>query len=124
MDRRLILKLIGKKDSVDLDDSIYNLREIGEEIRGFVILTSSVDDNFEIRNKRRLESVLNIIKPISNKLKDDDNIKGYTNSKKYLIKYLDDLCINIEGILSNIDRCDIKKLTYYTNVLMDLVLIY
>lgn len=124
MDKILIKKLLTKKDAVDLDDSIYNLRDIGDELRGFVMITSSVDDNFIMRNKRRLKAIYDIIKPISDNMKNDDYIKGYTNSKKYLIKYVDDLCINIEGILLNIDPCDIKYLTHYTNMLMDLVLIY
>ena len=33
MDKILLLKLLGKKDSVDLSDQVYNLREITEELR-------------------------------------------------------------------------------------------
>lgn len=124
MDKILIKKLLTKKDAVDLDDSIYNLRDIGDELRNFIMIASDVDDNFIIRNIRRLKAIGDIIKPISDKLKDDNYIEGYINSKKYLVKYLDGLCINIEGILSSIEPCDIKILTYHTNMLMDLVLMY
>ena len=124
MDKNLIIKILGKKDAVDLDDSVYNLRDVCDELRNVIILNLSIDEEFEIRNRRRLKAINGIIMPISGKLKDDKCIQGYTNSKKYLLKYTEDMSTYIEGILSSMEPLNISDFTYYTNMLMDLVLVY
>lgn len=123
MDRDLILKMLGKKDSVDLYDSIYNLRDMGNELRRIIILNLFNKEEL-IKYKNELENIYNVIKPILDKVNDDSYIKGYTNSKKYLIKYIEDLCKSIDGIINGIEIMNIKELTYHINILMDKVLIY
>ena len=124
MDKLLITKIIGKKDAVDLDDSVYNLRDICEELRNIVILNLPIDDEFKARNRRRLKAIDDIVKPLAEKLKNDDYIQGYTNSKKYLLKYVEDMSIYIDGVLVSMEPLNIKDFTYNTNMLMDLVLVY
>lgn len=124
MDKLLITKIIGKKDAVDLDDSVYNLRDICEELRNIVILNLPIDDEFKARNRRRLKAIDYIVKPIAEKLKNDEYIQGYTNSKKYLFKYVDDMSTYIDGVLASMEPLNIKDFTYNTNMLMDLVLVY
>lgn len=124
MDKTLIMKILGKKDAVDLDDSVYNLRDVCDELRNVIILNLSIDEEFEIRNRRRLKAINGIIMPIWEKLKNDKYIQGYTNSKKYLLKYTEDMSTYIEGILSSMQPLNINELTYNTNMLMDLVLVY
>ncbi|SCJ99753.1 Uncharacterised protein [uncultured Clostridium sp.] len=124
MDKLLITKIIGKKDAVDLDDSVYNLRDICEELRNIVILNLPIDDEFKARNRRRLKAIDYIVKPIAEKLKNDEYIQGYTNSKKYLLKYVDDMSTYIDGVLASMEPLNIKDFTYNTNMLMDLVLVY
>ncbi|MBC5628592.1 hypothetical protein H8S20_06735 [Clostridium sp. NSJ-6] len=124
MDKLLITKIIGKKDAVDLDDSVYNLRDVCDELRNIIILNLPIDEEFKARNRRRLNAIDGIVKPISEKLKSDDYIQGYTNSKKYLLKYVEDISTYIEGVLSAMEPLNIKDFTYYTNMLMDLVLVY
>lgn len=124
LDKLLITKIMGKKDAVDLDDSVYNLRDVCDELRNIIILNLPIDDEFKVRNKRRLKAIYDIVKPMTDKLKDDSYIQGYTNSKKYLLKYIEDMTAYIEGILSAMEPLDFKNFTYYTNMLMDLVLVY
>lgn len=124
MDKLLITKIIGKKDAVDLDDSVYNLRDICDELRNIVILNLPIDEEFKSRNRRRLKAIDDIVKPIAEKLKNDDYIQGYTNSKKYLLKYVEDMSIYIDGVLASMEPLNIKEFTYNTNMLMDLVLVY
>ena len=124
MDKLLITKIMGKKDAVDLDDSVYNLRDVCDELRNIIILNLPIDDEFKARNRRRLKAIYDIVKPMTDKLKDDSYIQGYTNSKKYLLKYIEDMIAYIEGILSAMEPLDFKNFTYYTNMLMDLVLVY
>lgn len=124
MDKNLIIKILGKKDAVDLDDSVYKLRDICDELRSVIILNIPIDDDFKLRNRRRLKAIDGIVRPISEKLKSDSYIQGYTNSKKYLLKYVENMSEYIDGVLSAMDTLDIKNFTYYTNMLMDLVLVY
>ena len=124
MDKLLITKIIGKKDAVDLDDSVYNLRDICDELRNIVILNLAIDEEFKSRNRRSLKAIDDIVKPIAEKLKNDDYIQGYTNSKKYLLKYVEDMSIYIDGVLASMEPLNIKDFTYNTNMLMDLVLVY
>lgn len=123
MDRDLILRMLGKKDSVDLYDSIYNLRDMGNELRKIIILNLLNEEEL-IKYKNEFKNIHNTIKPILDKVKDDNYIKGYTNSKKYLIKYIEDLYKSIDGIINGIERIDIKEIIYHINILMDKVLVY
>lgn len=120
----MIAKILGKKDAVDLDDSIYNLRDVCDELRNIIILNLPIDEEFKTRNRRRLKAIDGIVKPILGKLKSDDYIQGYTNSKKYLLKYVEDISTYIEGVLYAMEPLNIKDFTYYTNMLIDLVLVY
>lgn len=124
LDKNLILKLLGQKDAVDLDDSIYNLRDISEGLRDIIILSLDMDESLILRNKSRLNSIYNIVNPLIDKLQDDKYIQGYTNSKKHLEKYIKDICINIKEIILSMDTLDMKTFTYHTNMLIDLILIY
>lgn len=123
MDKTLILNILGKKDFVDLGDQIYNLREITESLRKIIILNLEIKDEFVTLTINRLNNIYNILKPIKSSL-EEDHAGNYTNSKKYLIKFINNLCLNIEGVISNINPIDIKELTRYSNMLIDLLLIY
>lgn len=123
MDKTLILNILGKKDFVDLGDQIYNLREITESLRKIIILNLEIKDEFVTLTINRLNNIYNILKPIKSSL-EEDPASNYTNSKKYLIKFINNLCLNIEGVISNINPIDIKELTRYSNMLIDLLLIY
>lgn len=123
MDKTLILNILGKKDFVDLGDQIYNLREITESLRKIIILNLEIKDEFVTLTINRLNNIYTILKPIKASL-EEDPASNYTNSKKYLIKFINNLCLNIEGVISNINPIDIKELTHYSNMLIDLLLIY
>lgn len=124
MDKSLILKILSKKDSVDLDDQIYNLRDITEELSTRLFLGLKIDNEYILEINRRLKAIYNILNPIKIKLRSSDYIVGYTNSKAYLSKFIDDICINIKSIIKNLQFLETKELTYHTNILMDLVLSY
>ena len=124
MDRILVSRILGKKGSVDLDDAIYNLRDISDELSNIIILSLETDEEFVIRNKRRLKSIHKNITPLVEVLNDEGSIQGFANSKKYLKKYIENINININGILNSIESMDRKSLTHYSNMLMDLLLVY
>lgn len=124
MDKTLVLKILGKKDSVDLGDQIYNLRGITEELRKIIILKLDITEAFANRISKELKDVYDILKLIKDRLEEADNISGYTNSRKFLLKFVNNLCININGIINSINPINVKDLTYYSNTLIDLVLMY
>lgn len=124
MEKELIMKILGKKDAVDLDDSIYNLRDIGDDLRQVILLNISVDEEFKTRTARRLKAIMKIIAPISERLKDENYIIGYTNSKKYLAKYIDDINKNINEVIDSMEPFNNKNFIFYTNMLIDLILSY
>lgn len=124
MDKTLVLKILGKKDSVDLGDQIYNLRGITEELRKIIILKLDITETFANRTSKELKDVYDILKLIKDRLEEADNISGYTNSRKFLLKFVNNLCININGIINSINPINVKDLTYYSNTLIDLVLMY
>ena len=124
MDKTLVLKILGKKDSVDLGDQIYNLRGITEELRKIIILKLDITEAFANRTSKELKDVYDILKLIKDRLEEPDNIIGYTNSRKFLLKFVNNLCININGIINSINPINVKDLTYYSNTLIDLVLMY
>lgn len=124
MDKKLISSILGKKDSVDLDDSIYNLRDITEEFRDIILLSLNIEEEFIVKNKRRLTAIYNILNPMLDKLTDDSYIQGYTNSKKHLAKYISAICTHITEAIPSMESNDIKNFIYHSNMLIDLVLVY
>ena len=90
MDRKLIEKILGKKNYVNLNDEIYILREITSNMRQNIQNNLSFTDELisEINVKASKSQV--IIDEIILDLEDDSFIVGYTNSKNYLLKYLND----------------------------------
>ena len=124
MDRVLISKILGKKDSVDLDDQIYNLRDITEPLREIIVFNLPIDEELKTSTIRRLKAINNILIPIKEKLEDENIIPGFTNSKKFLAEFINDLSVNIEGLLGSFEPFDNKKFIYHSNFIMDLVLVY
>ncbi|MCR1950041.1 hypothetical protein NSA50_03070 [Clostridium sp. DSM 100503] len=124
MDRKLIEKIIGKKNYVDLNDEIYMLREITSIMRQNIQNNLSFADEFisEINTKASRAKV--IIDDIVKSLENDSFIVGYTNSKNYLLKYLKDFNINLEGIIKNTNDFNYDELIKYTNSLIDLILLF
>ncbi|WP_195263162.1 hypothetical protein [Clostridium sp. 1001275B_160808_H3] len=124
MDRKLIEKIIGKKNYVDLNDEIYMLREITSIMRQNIQNNLSFADEFisEINTKASRAKV--IIGDIVKGLENDSFIVGYTNSKNYLLKYLKDFNINLEGIIKNTNAFNYDELIKYTNSLIDLILLF
>lgn len=121
MDRILVSKLIGKNSSIILEDQIYNLRDILDCFRASIITGEKIRENKMFIAKKRLSDISDIIVPLIESL---ENLKGYTNSKKYLDKYLKDLSFNILQLIKSIGSKDNKEFVLYTNIVMDLVLKY
>lgn len=124
MDRTLVLKLLGKKDSVDLEDMVYNLREITEELRESIILSLPIKEDEKAQVSRRLNVIYNMLMPIKENFKDGENVQGYTNSKAHLSMFINDLCVNTKGLINSLQPFENKSFIYHTNVIIDLVLDY
>lgn len=126
MDRTLIMKILGKEDFVKLEDTVYNLREITDEIRDSLIFNPDIfnDVKFLDSTQYGLVSSLQVIKDLITKLEDPNLISGYTNSKEYLKKYVTSFSIYIDGILKSIKPIDEKSLTHNNNMVVDLILKY
>lgn len=123
MDRVLIEKIIGKKYYVELNDEIFNLRNISYEIRESILFKEELKEGFIKSSSIKINNSKNIIIDIIDVL-ESDNIKGYTNSKIYLAKYLKDIYRNLEGILNTINKVNYDELLLYTNSLIDLILLF
>lgn len=123
MDRVLIEKIIGKKHYVELNDEIFNLRNISYKIRESILLKIELKEEFIKKSSNKINNSNEIIINIIDFL-ESDNIKGYTNSKIYLVKYLRDICRNLEGILNSINKVNYDELLIYTNSLIDLILLF
>ena len=123
MDRILIEKIIGKKHYVELNDEIFNLRNISYKIRESILFKVDLKDEFIKTASNKINNSNDIIINIIAVL-EGDNIKGYTNSKIYLVKYLRDICRNLEGILNSINKVNYEELLIYTNSLIDLILLF
>ena len=123
MDRILIEKIIGKKHYVELNDEIFNLRNISYKIRESILLKIELKEEFIKKSSNKINNSNEIIINIIDFL-ESDNIKGYTNSKIYLVKYLRDICRNLEGILNSINKVNYDELLIYTNSLIDLILLF
>lgn len=124
MDRKLIEKILGKKNYVNLNDEIYILREITSNMRQNIQNNLSFTDELisEINVKASKSQV--IIDEIILGLEDDSFIVGYTNSKNYLLKYLNDFNNNLEGIINSIKPLSYDELVKYTNSIIDLILLF
>lgn len=123
MDRALVSKLLGKNDSIILEDQVFNLRDILDSIRASIITDVIINDSDLEKISIRLKGISEIILPIKSKL-EDESIVGYTNSKKYLAKYLNDIILNIENLNNVMNPLKKREFVFYTNILMDAVLTY
>ncbi|MGL4449684.1 MAG: hypothetical protein ACRCTZ_00660 [Sarcina sp.] len=121
MDKILVSKLIGKNNAIILEDQIYNLRDILDCFRMNIITGEKIKGTEMLMSKNRLSEINNIIEPMIKVL---DELVGYTNSKKYLDKYLKDLNTNILELIKAIESKEEKDFIYYTNLCMDFVIKY
>ena len=124
MDRKLIEKIIGKKDYVDLNDEIYNLRNITTIMREKIVFKTEFSEGFlhDINNKAlKAKSIVDII---IDGLENDKYALGYTNSKIYLFKYIKDIQFNLDGLIKTTKPLIYDDLIIYTNSLIDLILLF
>ena len=124
MDRKLIEKIIGKKNYVDLNDEIYNLREVTSKMREKIVFKENFSEDFLNYVYNKVSKSKNIIDYIIQGLENDSFTTGYTNSKIYLLKYLKDYQNNLNGMLNTINPLNYDELIIYTNSLIDLILLF
>ena len=126
MDRGLLLKILGKEDAIKLEDTIYNLREITDEIRANLSLNITFfdDEKLVTRLQYELKDLNEILNYIRANMELPENNIGYTNSRNYIKDYIDKMLVNIDGLVQNIIPFIDKKVIYYNNMIADLVLIY
>lgn len=123
MEKFLLLKILGKKYSVILDDEVYNLKLIAEDLREINLNGLSIETDFVNKSKEDINKAIVNLKEISEFLASGQVI-GYTNSKNYLTKYIDDLILHSIGIVENIKEEETKELIFHSNMLRDLLLVY
>ena len=121
MDKILVSKLIGKRNAIILEDQIYNLRDILDCFSTSIISKVKIRENEIFLSKNRLSKINDIILPMIDEL---EKVEGYTNSKKYLDKYLRDLSFNTLNLVGAIGSKEESNFILYTNVLRDLALKY
>lgn len=121
MDKILVTKMLGKHDSVILEDQIYILRDILDCFRACIITKTILKKNDIIIAKERFDKIDEILEQILIHL---NNIDGYTNSKKYLEKYLENIIFHVRELKLYIEKSSEKEFIYNTNTLIDLVLKY
>lgn len=124
MDRKLIEKIIGKKNYVDLNDEIYVLRSLTSQMRENIIFKVKFSEDLIININNKIINSKDIIENIISGLENDKFTLGYTNSKIYLLKYLKDISFNLNGILSLSNELNYESLIRYTNSLIDLLLLF
>ena len=124
MDRKLIEKIIGKKNYVDLNDEIYILRSLTSQMRENIIFKVEFSEDLIININNKIINSKDIIENIISGLENDKFTLGYTNSKIYLLKYLKDISFNLNGILSLSNELNYESLIRYTNSLIDLLLLF
>ncbi len=124
MDKSLLLKILGKKDSVDLGDMIYNTRNICSNLRNVINLNLELDKDSALEKKENLAQIYDVIKAILDNLKNADSSLPYANSRKYLLNFITNLCSNIDNLINSLENLDLKNITYYNNVIIDLILKY
>lgn len=124
MEKGLLIKVLGKADAVNLEDQIYNLRDITDKIRyGLIGNIDMFDEKFIINALKELEGINEVIKEIKVNVEDPNNI-GYTNSREYLKKYLDGIWNNITELKKNLSPFNEKLVIMHNNLLCDYVLKY
>ncbi|MGG7177044.1 hypothetical protein ACQPU1_05620 [Clostridium paraputrificum] len=126
MQKDLLIKILGKEDAVKLEDQVYNLRDITDEMRLNIASNMVVfeDEKFIQGIQHELEVIADRVKSIKDKMELPENTVGYTNSREYIKKYLSNMNTNIEGLIKNLNPLDIKQVIYHNNMVADLVLIY
>ncbi|MGL4874768.1 MAG: hypothetical protein ACRC30_08985 [Clostridium sp.] len=123
MDRDLILKLVDKKNSVILEDSIFYIINILEVIRGKIIKKEEIDEGSLNKSIEKIKNIKILLEEVLEGLK-STKVSGYTNSKIYLEKYLNDMVDVINKLTNNDDKIEKEELVLYTNILIDLALKY
>ena len=124
MDRKLIEKIIGKKNYVDLNDEIYSLREVTSKMREKIVFKENFSENLLNYISNKTSKSKTIVDNIIEGLENDKFTPGYTNSKIYLLKYLKSYQYNLDGILKTISPLNYDELIIYTNSLIDLILLF
>jgi hypothetical protein len=124
LDRKLIEKIIGKKNYVDLNDEVFNLREITSKMRDKIVFKDNFDEDFLNKINNKTLKCKAVIDNIIDGLEGDKFALGYTNSKIYLLKYLKDFQYNLNGILKTSNPLRHDELIIYTNSLIDLILLF
>ncbi|MGG7143281.1 hypothetical protein ACQPVP_07415 [Clostridium nigeriense] len=124
MDRKLIEKIIGKKNYADLNDEVFNLREVTSKMREIIVFKEKFTEEFLNDINKKVINSKSVIDNIIDGLENDKFISGYTNSKIYLLKYLKDYQYNLNGILKTSNPLNYNKLIIYTNSLIDLILLF
>ena len=124
MDRKLIEKIIGKKNYVDLNDEIYSLREVTSKMREKIVFKENFSENLLNYISNKTSKSKTIVDNIIEGLENDTFTPGYTNSKIYLLKYLKSYQYNLDGILKTISPLNYDELIIYTNSLIDLILLF
>ena len=124
MDRKLIEKIIGKKNYVDLNDEIYSLREVTSKMREKIVFKENFSENLLNYISNKASKSKTIVENIIEGLENDKFAQGYTNSKIYLLKYLKSYQYNLDGILKTINPLNYDELIIYTNSLIDLILLF
>lgn len=124
MDKSLLLKILGKKDSVDLGDMVYNLRNISAQLRDAINMNLPIDNDALPETIKSLNDIHAVLKSIDENLNNAGNTAGYTNSRQYLSQFVAGLCSNLIDLINSLEVLDIKKITYYNNIIIDLILKY
>lgn len=124
MDRKLIEKIVGKKNYVDLNDEVFNLREITSKMREKIVFKENFTEEFLDDMNKKIINSKSIIDNIIDGLENDKFASGYTNSKIYLLKYLKDYQYNLNGILKTSNPLNYNEIIIYTNSLIDLILLF
>ncbi|MGG7059793.1 hypothetical protein ACQPUY_09380 [Clostridium nigeriense] len=124
MDRKLIEKIIGKKNYADLNDEVFNLREVTSKMREIIVFKEKFTEEFLNDINKKVINSKSVIDNIIDGLENDKFISGYTNSKIYLLKYLKDYQYNLNEILKTSNPLNYNKLIIYTNSLIDLILLF
>ena len=124
MEKGLLIKVLGKEDSVKLEDGIYNLRDITYQIRsGLMGNTGIFNEDFIKGAISELEEINKVIRDIKCNVEDPKSI-GYTNSREYLKKYLGNIDTNIIQLIINLKPFNERGVTTHNNLLCDSVLKY
>lgn len=124
MDKTLLLNILGTRDSVDLGDMIYNTRNICSNLRDVINLNLELEKNSALEKKKSLAQIYDVIKAIEDNLKNADSSLPYANSRKYLLSFIINLCSNIDNLMNSLETLNMKNITYYNNIIIDLILKY